>query len=67
MKEKEMGRSNPKTECVLFPPPKYFDKMEATATLENGTETHTITTIANKQSKESGIIAISISEHTTRL
>ena len=28
-----------KTKCIFFPPPQYFDKMEATATLENGTET----------------------------
>ena len=35
------GKTQPlKTEeCVFFPPPQYFDKMDATATLENGTET----------------------------
>jgi hypothetical protein len=39
------GKIQPsKTKCVLVPPPKYFDTMEATAKLENGTETHTITT-----------------------
>ena len=42
-----------KTECVFFPPPQYFDKMEATATLENGTETQAEMTIASKRSKES--------------
>ena len=36
------GKIQPsKTERVFFPPPQYFDKMEATATLENGTETQT--------------------------
>jgi hypothetical protein len=48
------GKIQPsKTECVFFPPPQYFDKMEATATLENGTETQGEMTIASKQSKES--------------
>jgi hypothetical protein len=32
---KRDGKIQPtKTECVFFPPPQYFDKMEATATLE---------------------------------
>mgnify|MGYP006196714589 FL=1 len=48
------GKIQPsKTECVFFPPPQYFDKMEATATLENGTETQAEMTIADKPSKES--------------
>ena len=44
-----------KTECVFFPPPQYFDKMEATAsTLENGTETQAQMTIAGKSLKDEG-------------
>jgi hypothetical protein len=51
---KRDGKIQPsKTECVFFPPPQYFDKMEANATLENGTETQVEMTIANKPSKES--------------
>jgi hypothetical protein len=33
--------------------PQYFDKMEATATLENGTETQAEMTLASKPLKES--------------
>jgi hypothetical protein len=40
-------------QSVFFPPPQYFDKMEATATVENGTETQREMTIASKWSKES--------------
>ena len=48
------GKIQPsKTERVFFPPPQHFDKMEATATLENGTETQAEMTIASKRSKES--------------
>ena len=48
------GKIQPsKTECVFFPTPQYFDKMEATATLENGTENQAEMTIASKRSEES--------------
>ena len=48
------GKIQPsKTECVFFPTPQYFDKMEATATLENGTENQAEMRIASKRSKES--------------
>jgi hypothetical protein len=48
------GKTQPsKTECVFFPPPQNFDKREATATLEDGTETQAEMTIAGKPSKES--------------
>ena len=51
---KEMGKPNHQRPSVCsFPPPQYFDKMEATATLENGTETQEEMTIADKPSKES--------------
>jgi hypothetical protein len=51
---KEMGKPRPsKTECIFFPPPQYFDNMEATAMLENGTETQAEMTIADKSLKES--------------
>ena len=49
-----------KTKCIFFPPPQYFEKMEATATLvENGTETQADMTIASKQSKESEKVKMS--------
>jgi hypothetical protein len=52
--ERDDGKTQPsKTKCIFFPPPQYFDKMEATATVENGTETQTEMTIASKWSKES--------------
>jgi hypothetical protein len=49
----------------FLPPPQYFDKMEATATLENGTETQAEMTIASKRPKESEKAKMSREMHAT--
>ena len=50
----KVGKIQPsKTKCVFFPPPQYFDKMEATTTLENGFKTQAEMTIASKLPTES--------------
>ena len=63
---KRDGKIQPsKTECVFFPPPQYFDKMEATAMLENGTETQAEMTIAGNPLKESEKAKMAREMHAT--